>query len=268
MKFGAKRNPRRILHILMALCGMGVLCFAVILFSDSWEYAKGDAAYQQVRRILESAEPAADQANAPPQATGGVSAEEKPNGQTGSVDFSALKKINPDVVAWLTSDGSEIDYPVALGKDNVYYLRHLFTGERNKLGTIFMDYRNHGNFSDKNTVLYGHNMKDGSMFSSLTKYKNQSYYDSFPAMVLDTPAGDFKIELFAGIIIDGNQESVRFDFKDDHDFQNYIDSLKKASTFQSNTVVNADNRIITLCTCSYEFNNARYALFGKLTPVK
>lgn len=252
----------------MALCAAGILYSAFILISDNQEYAEGDAAYQQVRQIRESSGPVSDQTNAPPQDTNGVSTEEKPNEQTDSVDFSALEKINPDVVAWLTSEGTEIDYPVVLGTDNDYYLRHLVTGERNKLGAIFMDYRNHGDFSDRNTILYGHNMKDGSMFSSLTKYKDQSYYDSLPAMVLYTPGVDFKIELFAGIIVDGNQESVRFDFKDAQDFQSYVDSLKKASSFESNTVVTADDRIITLCTCSYEFNNARYALFGKLTPIK
>ena len=267
MKYAKKSNPRRILHILMVLCAAGVLYSAFILISDNREYAGGDAAYQQVRQIRESSEPAANQTNAPPQIAGEVSIGEKTNGQNDSVDFSSLEEINPDVVAWLTCEGTEIDYPVVLGTDNDYYLRHLFTGERNKLGAIFIDYRNHGDFSDKNTIIYGHNMKDGSMFSSLTKYKNQNYYDSYPAMVLYTPDGDYKIELFAGIIVDGNYESIRFDFKNDHDFQSYIDSLKKMSTFESNTIVEADDQIVTLCTCSYEFNNARYALYGKLTPV-
>ena len=106
------------------------------------------------------------------------------------------------------------------------------------------------------------------MFSSLTKYKDQRYYDKFPTMLLYTTGGNFTIELFTGIVVDGNYESVRFDFKDDHDFQSYIDSLKKKSTFESNTIVKADERIVTLCTCSYEFNNARYALYGKLTPIR
>ena len=264
----SKSKLRWILHILMALCVSGILYSAFILVSDNREYAEGDAAYQQVRQIRESSEPPADPPNAPLQITNDGSTEEKSNEQSDHVNFSALEKINPDVVAWLIAEGTEIDYPVVLGTDNDYYLRHLFTGERNKLGTIFMDYRNHGDFSDRNTILYGHNMKDGSMFSSLMKYKEQSYYDNFSTMVLYTPSGDLKIELFAGVIVDGKQDSVRFNFKDDQDFRNYIGSLKKASSFESNTVVNADDRIIALCTCSYEFNNARYALFGKLIPVQ
>ena len=266
MKYLGKSRPRWILHILMVLCVMGILYSAFILFLDIREYAKGDAAYQQVRLIQESSEPFADQASALLQTDGEAPSEEKQEEQANGVDFTSLERINPDVVGWLAAEGTEIDYPVVRGKDNKFYLHHLFTGERNKLGSIFMDYRNHSDFSDKNTIIYGHNMKDGSMFSSLTKYKDQRYYDNFPTMLLYTPVGDFTIELFAGIVVDGNYESVRFDFKDDHDFQNYIDSLKKKSTFESNTIVKADDRIITLCTCSYEFNNARYVLYGKLTP--
>jgi sortase B len=128
-----------------------------------------------------------------------------------------------------------------------------------------MDYRNSGGFTDKNTVIYGHNMKDGSMFSSLTKYKEQGYYERLPTMALYTPEGDYTIELFAGVVADGDYEFVRFGFIDDADFQDYIHALKEKSTFKSNTRVKADDRIVTLCTCSYEFNNARYALFGRLS---
>lgn len=250
MKSLRKSHPRRVLHILIALCAVGILSSAFILFTDSREYAKGDAAYRQLRLV------------------GAASSEEKQEKQTSGVDFASLEKINPDVVAWLAVKGTEVDYPVVRGKDNDFYLHHLFTGARNKLGSIFMDYRNHSDFSDKNTVIYGHNMKDGSMFFSLTKYKDQRYYDNFPTMLLYTPVGSFTVKLFAGLIVDGSYESIRFDFKDDRDFQSYIESLKKKSTFESNATVEADDRIVTLCTCSYEFNNAKFALYGKLTPIR
>lgn len=253
-------EPRRnrILNVLMAVCVAGILVSAYILFTDSREYAQGDAVYEQLRLIGESS---ADQADTALPTIDAASSEEK------QPDFASLEKINPDVVGWLAGKGTGIDYPVVRGKDNFFYLHHLFTGERNKLGSIFMDYRSQGDFSDENTIIYGHNMKDGSMFSSLTKYNDQRYYDEYPAMFLHTPAHSFTIEWFAGLVVDGDYESIRFDFKDDDDFRSYIDSLKKASTFESNAVVEAGDQIITLCTCSYEFNNARYALYGKLTPV-
>ena len=258
MTLTEKSNPHRILHLLMILCAAGILVSAIVLLFNNREYAAGDAAYRQIRRQTQ-------QSSAP---TTGKPAVGKKQKEGASIDFLSLEKINPDVVAWLVAEGTALDYPVVQGKDNDYYLGHLFTGKPNKMGSIFMDYRNSGDFSDKNTIIYGHNMKNGSMFSTITKYKNQDYYNLHPTMLLHTPSGDFKIELFAGIILDGNNGAVQTNFKDDHDFQNYIDSLKKVSSFKSNTGVNADDRIITLCTCSYEFKNARYALFGKLTPIQ
>ncbi len=241
MKTRGKAYIRLILRVLMALCTLGILLSAFILFKDSREHGRGDAAYQQLRLVKEDID---------------------------EVDFRALERINSDSVAWITCEGTEIDYPVVKGRDNIFYLHHLFNGEPNMLGSIFMDYRNHNDFSDKNTVIYGHNISDGSMFFSFTKYKKQEYYDKFPKIQIYTPACDFTIELFAGIVVKGDYEYVRFKFRDKHDFQNYIDSLIKKSTFKSKTSVKADDQIVTFSTCTYEFDNARYLLFGILKPKK
>lgn len=239
-----QRNHLNKMHLLvrigMALCAIAIVVFAVLLIQNNRAYSEGDAVYEDLR----------------PEASATIPVR---------IDFDLLAEINEDVVGWIRSDGGLIDYPVVRGTDNDYYLTHLFNGQRNKVGAIFMDFRNSGDFSDPSTVIYGHNMKNGSMFSSLTEYKKQSYYDSFPQMTLYTPGGDFTIELFAGIVADGNDEFMRFEFRDDKDFINYITELKNASTFTSETTVSPGDRIITLSTCSYEFNNARYAVFGKLT---
>ena len=251
MNDAKKLNLHKILKGLMILCVAGILFSAFLLFEDHQEYVKGDAAYQQIRKISKSVVEQTDECK-----------------QKDAIDFLSLKKINSDIVGWITSEGTEIDYPIVQSKDNDYYLDHLFTGESNKTGSIFMDNRNHGDFGDKNTIIYGHNMKDGSMFASLAKYEEQSYYNRFPTISLYTPNGNFVIELFAGIIVNGDQSSIRLDFKDGSDFEDYVDSLKQLSTFKSNTTVRANDHIITLCTCSYEFHNARFVLFGKLTPIQ
>ncbi len=244
-----KYNPRRIVHILLVVCAIGILYSAFFLLSQTREYAAADTAYEAVRQLREA--PPLDEKTAEKQ-------------EAAHIDFASLEEINPEVVAWVA--GAEIDYPIVQGKDNAYYLGHLFSGEANQLGAIFMDYRNQGDFSDKNTVIYGHNMKNGSMFSSLTAYKAQDYYDSNPTMMLYMPDNTYQLAFFAGLVIDGNG-SVPLEFADAQAFQGYIDALKKKSTFQSTTTVGTEDRIVTLCTCSYEFNNARYALFGKLTPL-
>ena len=181
------------------------------------------------------------------------------------MDFSVLREISPDTVAWLRSEGSVIDYPVLHTDNNEFYLSHLHTGEKNRMGSLFVDYRNTGVFTDKNTVIYGHNMKSGAMFHSLSEYKAQDYYDEFPVMRLYTPDGDYTVELFSGTVEDGNYEFVRFDFEDDASFMEYVNSFRSRSTFTSDVVVNPMDQIVTLCTCSYEQNNARYVVMGRLT---
>lgn len=252
------------LRILMLACVAAIAVFASLLIRDGGEYARGDTAYAQVRSLLRTQSASAVTSAALPAASA------PPSGPVADpgLDFSALQAINADVVGWLSAQGRTIDYPVVRGADNEYYLTHLFNRQRNKLGSLFMDYRNHGDLTDKNTVIYGHNMKDGSMFASVLFYKDQKYYDSFPDMALYTPSGDYRILFFAGIVADGDYEFVRFRFDNDGDFLRYIASLKEKSAFQSDVDIDAGEQIVTLCTCSYEYNNARFALFGKLERLK
>ena len=256
----SKRPKKGILYFLRAmivLTGLGILFVAVILIKTNAEHNKGDSTYEEVRQIFTDIEAEGNNLD-----QGDISS---PNGFRGK-DFQSLKEINEDIVAWIFAEGRTIDYPIVQGKDNSYYMRRMVNHEYNRLGTIFMDYRNQNDFSDKNTVIYGHNIKDGSMFALLTKYKDQDYYDNFPTMTLYTPKGDYTIEFFAGIIADGNYEFVRYKFADNEDFLDYVKSLEAESTFHGDIVIGADDRIVSLLTCSYEYNNARYALFGRLKP--
>ena len=108
---------------------------------------------------------------------------------TFSVDFQKLLEINPDTIAWIRfpDEPSQINYPVVQGNDNQYYLKHLFSGEWNGSGCIFLDSRNRADFSDRHSIIYGHHMKNGSMFSGLTEYKKQEFYDSHSVVLLLTP---------------------------------------------------------------------------------
>lgn len=253
---------RRLLRVLMALSLLGVLISGYLLISANREYAAGDESYEQLRldMKLDSAVNVS-----PTLAEASGSSDE---GAAKFIDFEQLQQVNPDVTAWITAEEDVIDYPVVQGTDNEYYLTHLFTRAPNKLGSLFVDYRTPGDFTARNTIIYGHNMKDGSMFSSLTKYKDQDYYEAHPEMTLYTPDGAYRIEFFAGIVADGDYEFIRYQFTDDEDFMAYAQTLREESTFQAEVDITATDRIVALCTCSYEFNNARYALFGKLVPIK
>lgn len=240
----------RLLSIMIILCIFSGVCFFVLLIQKEEEYKKADNTYQKMQKVFYKSIKKRDQTT------------------SFEVDFDKLKKINNEIVGWIQSAEKEIDYPIVQGQDNAYYLTHLFNRTQNKQGTIFMDYENRKNFSDKNTVLYGHNMKNESMFASITKYKKQAYYDSFPSMTLYTLDKTYTVEIFAGILTDATYKWIRFKYQNEEDFKEYIHTLKEKSTFQSTIELKEEDRILTLSTCSYEFWNARYVLFGKLVPDK
>ena len=178
------------------------------------------------------------------------------------IDFEALQTENNDIVGWIYCPDTPINYPVVKGKDNNQYLRADLKGKYLVTGTIFVDYRNGNIGADSNYILYGHNMKNSTMFGTLVKYKEQAYYNAHPIMYYLTPNGNYLIELFAGTVV-----------KDDSDIyqltpqQATVEDLKAKSTFVSAFTTDITDSIITLSTCSYDFNNARYVLLGRLNKI-
>ena len=182
-------------------------------------------------------------------------------------NFEALAKINPDVVGWLSLEDTVINYPIAQGSDNEYYLHHLFTKEYNNTGCIFMDVDNAKDFSDLNTILYAHHMRNGSMFAELEGYRDQEYYNTHKELVLQTPSGNYLVEPFAGLLTDGYSDYIQIGFQDSDSFLSYVNQMRSQSTFQSDVTITAEDRILTMSTCRYDVDNGRYAVFAKLTKL-
>ena len=183
------------------------------------------------------------------------------------VDFTKLEKVNPDIMGWIFSPGTVINYPIVQGTDNDYYLNHLFNNKSSKTGSIFMDCINAVDFSDNNTVIYGHHMKNGSMFASIDKYKKQSYYNQHPYMYICTPEQDYRLELFSGYITEYDSDTYIIRFASKDEFQQYLDNVIAKSTFKSSIEVTTEDTIVTLSTCAYDFDNARYVVHGKLVKI-
>ena len=181
-----------------------------------------------------------------------------------NVDFTALKQENEDIVGWLYSENTQINYPVVQSEDNNYYLRRLINGEYNIAGSLFMDYRNNSNLEDNNTIIYGHNMKNNTMFGSLQEYKNQNYYDNHKVMYYFTPEKNYIIELFTGYTISVESDIYDLSIID----SSKLEELISKSDFESNTKVTEEDKIITLSTCAYEYDGARYVVMGVLKEIE
>lgn len=183
-----------------------------------------------------------------------------------SVDFDALLARNKDVVGWLYIEDTPINYPIVQGSDNDYYLRRLLDGSYNIAGTIFMDYKNSSDLTDLNTIIYGHNLKNGTMFSNLKDYGAQEYYDNHPVMHLLTPEGDYVIELIAGY-----QTNIYSNiYKTPETAEELLllyDEIIKLSTFKSDISLYDGDRLITLSTCSEGGDESRYVLIGRINNI-
>ncbi len=177
-------------------------------------------------------------------------------------DFDKLGEINPDVVSWITISGTKLNYPVVQGEDNEYYLRHLFQGGYNTGGCVFLDIRNKPDFTSRHSILYGHRMDDGSMFTCIQNYKKQSYYDSHPYGLLLTPDGNYVVEFFAGYVTSVNGDAWKANFSSDESFEEWIAAQIEKSDFTASFTPTSSDRVLTLSTCSKTFNNARYVLHG------
>jgi len=182
------------------------------------------------------------------------------------VDFARLFEINPEVVGWIYIEGTNINYPVVKGADNDYYLNHLFDGTYNAAGCIFLDYRCSADFSDQNSVIYGHHMNDRSMFAGLMDYTNQDFYNEHSVVLLVTPNAYYKIQLFSGYVSDTRSGAWKLSFSQD-EYLSWLDGLQRKSCFEADDMPTTEDRIVTLSTCTYEFDAAKFVLHGYISEV-
>lgn len=179
-----------------------------------------------------------------------------------SVDFDSLQAVNPEVVGWIYCPDTAINYPVLQGTDNEYYLNHLYDGTYNSSGSIFVDCNNSAGFADANIILYGHHMRNGSMFAGLEKFADQSYYEAHPVMWLLTPEGNYKILLLSGYTTSYDSDAYTIIYQPGQVMEDYLTQCLSNSDFTAQVDADGAEKLITLSTCAYSFENARYVLHG------
>ena len=232
-----------------------ILVIAIVVFAVSAyklygifsEYNKGDKEYQKIQDLVINTDKKDDTKE-----------------ETFSVDFEKLLEMNSDVVGWIRFDEpSEINYPVVQGRDNEEFLKRTFEANTNKLGTLFVDVNNPGDFSGRNTFIYGHNMKNGSMFAQLLKYKDDSFYKEHPYFYIYTPDGKVRTyEIFSAGVVKDTSDSYIMDYADDAAFQTYIDYIKQQSAYPTSAEVTTASKIVSLSTCTNVRDDERFLVHG------
>ena len=274
-------RPKRhfpIFRVLILLLALGVLIFSAIQLMDyDSENKESDQVSQDLREQAVIAVPLPSLPEAEEETIPSIP-EELPEEPLPTypaisytipimVDFPLLQEENPDIIGWLYCEDTPINYPIVQAEDNDYYLYRLPDGTSNISGSIFADFRNLPDFSDPNTIIYGHNMKNGTMFSTLRNYRQQSYYDAHPTLWILTPERAFRVDLLAGYITPSDADIYNV-FSSAEEMQPVLAQVIEDSTFRPAEVPEDIQNIVTLSTCTYEFNAARYIVVGNLVPVE
>lgn len=203
----------------------------------------------------------------PPEATVSPEPEETP---PINVDFTALRKEGKNVLGWLYSANTLINYPITYYSNNTYYLSHDYTGTRSEGGALFFDCRLTKQLTEQNIIIYGHHMKNRSMFGSLLQYQKQTYYDDHPTMYLLTPEKNYRIELFAAQFTNSEQEQFPVWFESEQQRETYVQTAMETSTFScDDTEYHTEDQIISLVTCAYSdyIQDAKFQVIGWLTEI-
>jgi len=248
-----------ILKVILAVCILAIITFATLLIRELYIDWQGRSFYDELATIETRPREPSDTGAGNGTNPGSPAANDE---WQPYVDFDALREKYPEIIGWIKLNGTPINYPVMQHNDNDFYLTHLPDGTQQRGGAIFLDYRNTPDFADKSILIYGHETRMGDMFGTLKHYRNQEFYDNNPTIDLYTPEEDFKIILFAGHLAHSIRDHPPLEFENDEEFLEYIRQIRSKSVFNSDVEVTAEDRIVSLVTCAYDFNNARLIVVG------
>ncbi|MGN0673860.1 MAG: class B sortase [Anaerovoracaceae bacterium] len=180
------------------------------------------------------------------------------------VDWEELASVNSDVIGWIRMPDTNIDYPVVQGDDNSRYLNVLFDGTQGSCGTLFADFRQENAFHETNTIIYGHNMKDGSMFGGLKKFKDREYFEEHRNFELLTPTGDYTLKAVAVLVIEPTDELYNPCVNDETSAGAWVSRVVSEANFCVEEELDADGHYVMLSTCSTPDRNLRDVVIARV----
>lgn len=221
-------NKKKIIKLFM------IVCFFVMIYAIynivSWylDNEKNEAIKEEIKEIIDKGE------------------------DKNSIDFKTLKEKNSDIVAYLKVNNTNIDYVVVKGNDNKYYLKHNLYKEYNRAGWIFMDYHNRLDGTDKNIVIYGHNTTDKTMFGTLRNVVKKEWYENVDNHIINLVLENevLTYQVFSSYTIKVEDYYINTIFKDDTEFNTFINTLKRRSVYDYGVDVSGEDSILTLSTCT------------------
>lgn len=249
---GKKKKKGGLGSLIGLIVSLAVMAFALSrLIPILYDYNKANSVYDDLGETVVSE-------------TDTDTEEELPDWAKVTVDFDGLKAINQDVIGWIRFDDLDdfpIDYPILYADDNDTYLRHDLYGEEHTAGSIFLETLNASDLSDRYNILYGHNMRNGSMFGSLKKYKNdETMYEKSSYFTIYTRDAAMRYQIFAYEEVNTDSSIYTVGYGADEVYQALIDSILSSSLKDTGIVPSVDDRIVTLSTCSSSGSSIRFVV--------
>lgn len=182
--------------------------------------------------------------------------------------YEEWKKVNADVIGWIKIADTNIDYPVVIGKDNEYYLTHGPDKKSSKSGAVFMDYRIAEELKPRHLIIYGHNMRNETQFNHLNKFKDKAFFDKHPTFTFKYGDDEYDCQVFSAYVTTLDIVFTHVKFGSPQNFVNYMADLKKQSKYANDIKIGENDQVLTLVTCTYEYDNSRYVVHAKVGKKK
>lgn len=243
---------RKIINII--LVAIIIVCLSIIGYKY-YNYNKDDKLNSEIQDLQPVINEASDSDNNSSGENDGQD-QSKDGDYVNSANEEQLKSINSDYKMWIQIENTNINYPVVQSSDNDYYLKHNFRKESNISGTVFVESANDID-NDKNIILYGHNMRNGTMFNNITNYKEESFFNEDNKISIIMNNTLYEYEVFSVYVKNVNEVNLAIGFANEDEFINYAYNEAEESLYKKDVDFSAEDNLITLVTCSYEFTDAR-----------
>ena len=244
-----KKKFKAIIIILAAVLGL----LLVVIFLRVFTYYQAEKEYEEISKISEEVP-----------VVQGVVEETKPEIAKLNQKLEGQKEVNEDIIGWITLEDSKIDYPIVKGENNEYYMNHTVLGTENPAGAIFMETLNKDDFSDIVTFVYGHRMKDGSMFGNLKHYTDKEYWEVHREFQISTYQDNRIYEIFSVHRADVTDSTFQIFFEAGEEYERYLQEQKNVSFYETGVNVSKEDQIVILVTCAYDVQTERIVVLGKL----
>lgn len=261
-----KSNPfTKFLQMLLLVVCIAVFCFSAWQLFQIWkEYQTGNEIYDDLKNqvtVTDSQSDPTDQNDAETQDDSAFYIPEI------LINMDSLLAINEDAIGWIQIPDTNIDYPVLQGKDNNQYLRTTITGEYNKAGCIFADSRSDQPFEAAATILYGHNLLNGKMFSNLMKYEEKSFWEEHPYVLIQSKNQDKVLvyEIYSCYRTSSNDTTYTFGLETETDsYEDYLNYTRNQALYDTGIIPESTDQIITLSTCTNQEDTERFVVQARL----